>query len=182
MEPQATNSVVSSSASRRTIQYAAAPPELLDRPLDRAMTWASDPIRTKSAAGDAEDMAQPATRVESAAAKPARKRSRGTYPGDFSSNLPHHYWHLAARLATRLNRDLNVRPERGEKLHEPPDREISRPVAHQRADRPLPCFASSFVRRIFVRRISDSLPLRCRSHPRPHTGAPRRGEPEIDSH
>jgi hypothetical protein len=51
-----------------------------------------------------------------------------------ATSLPHHHRHLALRLARRLHRDLNVLAERGQKLDQPPDREIPGAVAHQCRD------------------------------------------------
>src|ERR1019366_4489024 len=61
---------------------------------------------------------------------------------------PHHHFHLPYRLPRRLHRDPHVLPERGEKLHQPPDREIAGAVAHQRSSllRSLaPCSTASTV-------------------------------------
>src|SRR5271170_1473180 len=50
----------------------------------------------------------------------------------------HHYRHFALRLPRRLHRNLHVLSERGEKLHQAADRELSGTVAHQRRDVGLP--------------------------------------------
>jgi len=47
---------------------------------------------------------------------------------------PRHHRHRAPRLARRLHGDPHVLPERGQKLHQPADREVARAVAHQSRD------------------------------------------------
>jgi hypothetical protein len=50
------------------------------------------------------------------------------------ARLPHNDRHLPLLFARRLHRDLDVLPERSEKLDQAADGKISRAVAHQRGD------------------------------------------------
>src|SRR5262245_57964460 len=46
----------------------------------------------------------------------------------------HHNRHRPPRLPGRLHGDLHILAERGEKFHQPSDREVARTVAHERGD------------------------------------------------
>jgi hypothetical protein len=50
------------------------------------------------------------------------------------ARLPHNDRHRPLLFASRLHRDLDVLPERSEKLDQAADGEIARAVAHQRGD------------------------------------------------